>query len=878
MTATSPVPYPELWAKTGTDPNGATYGYPLYNHLDDTASIAEAVIDRWLGPKGSSPYTRLSKALGIAPEKALTFACLAHDIGKADPHFQAKVEELARNNPWYKPPVGPGAPHNIVSAQATQAFLDTYGATRGAKRGWATVLAGHHGMFPASADRPLKTNDYETWSNVRLTLLSHLCELHGIAESDIETMGLIEWRAGDITLMTSLLITCDWLASNEDAFPITAGPSVATGRERAREARHKLALGPAWAPAQQPLDKWQHRFGLEASARLHDSQQDVLDAARRMDASGGMLLIESATGSGKSAAALIAADIIAAKTKARGIIYAQPSQATANSALPTVASWVAKHPTGAPVGAALAHGKAELVQDAHDVYRLSDGAISTHQWSVGRLAPFAPVTISTIDQVLQAVLKARYAVLRQAAIVGKVIVLDEVHSSDTHMSVYLDRLLEYAGYWGTSVIAMSATLSDTRRKELVSAYESGRNKGEAPKHKAAPQRVSNNEHARVTAVRSSGTFTLVRRQKEGTVIDISFGPHAEQDIAESVVNEAIHCPSCIGVVLDTVGRSQRVFDAISTGAPTGTEVVLLHSRFTALDRRAIESRVTESLGRNGTRPESLIVVATQVVEQALDLDFDMLYTDIAPADMLVQRMGRLHRHDRQRPTARRNAQVVITGVDFEFARPAFASGIDTVYDAATLYETLAVIQNKQCISRPQDVPSLMREVFDERAVFPAAWGEMTDVLDARARAQDETRANAETAVLPPPYNKGWWKDIETVLGSSEHTPGVRAGFRTTEVCLLARRGSEVVPISADDTEPHSAAAIAASSVAVPSFIIEQAKNEPACAKPDWWPKRGPSSWAVPVTLDGRQAVLGDWVISYDSIAGVRVRLEKQRDG
>ena len=172
----------------------------------------------------------------------------------------------------------------------------------------------------------------------------------------------------------------------------------------------------------------------------------------------------------------------------------------------------------------------------------------------------------------------------------------------------------------------------------------------------------------------------------------------------------------------------------------------------------------------------------------------------------------------------------------------------------------------------------MREVFDEQAVFPAAWGEMTDVLDARARAQDETRTSAQTAVLPPPYNKGWWKDIETFLRSSDHTPGVRAGFYTTEVCLLERYDSEVVPISADEAEPHSAAAIAASSVAVPSFIIEQAKNEPACAKPDWWPKRGPSSWAVPVTLDGRQAVLGDWVISYDSIAGVRVRLEKQRDG
>ena len=101
MTALSPVPHPELWAKTAPGAEaGTTYGYPLYNHLDDTASVAEAVIERWVGAEGSTAYSRLSEHLGIPPEKALTFACLAHDIGKADPHFQAKVEELACSNPW----------------------------------------------------------------------------------------------------------------------------------------------------------------------------------------------------------------------------------------------------------------------------------------------------------------------------------------------------------------------------------------------------------------------------------------------------------------------------------------------------------------------------------------------------------------------------------------------------------------------------------------------------------------------------------------------------------------------------------------------------------------------------------------------------------
>lgn len=883
MTAPSPVPYPELWAKTATGAEtGTTYGYPLYNHLDDTASVAEAVIERWVGAKNSAAYTKLSEHLGIPPEKALTFACLAHDIGKADPHFQAKVEELACSNPWYTTPVGVGAPHNIVSAQTVREFLSRHGAIRPATRGWATVLAGHHGVLDGTTERPKKMNNYETWLKARLDLLDVLCETHGISELDLEALGRIEWRAGTVTLLTSLLITCDWLASNETAFPIPAMPGIETGRARADKAMgENLALGPTWEPDENPAGQWQKRFNLPPDTELHDAQKDVLDAARRMSDKGGLLLIESATGSGKSAAALLAADIVAAKTGATGIIYAQPSQATANSALPTVASWVAKHPSGAPVGASLAHGKARFVQDASDVYRLSDGAITTHWWTTGRLAPFAPVTVSTIDQVLQSVLKARYAALRQAALVGKVVVLDEVHSSDSHMSVYLERFLEYAGYWGTTVIAMSATLSDTRRHSLVTAYESGMTGRASQRETPEPTQPrgtslpTTTAHSRVTVLGSSGLRDTGRLEESGTEIAVSFGAVAAEDIAKEVSQQVIQRPSCVGVVLNTVSRAQDVFEAVSAAVPE-VEVVLLHSRFTVTDRREIEQRVTDALGRNGSRPESLVVVATQVVEQALDLDFDVLYIDIAPVDMLVQRLGRLHRHDRTRPAGRERAEAVVTGVDMAGGtRPEFAPGIDTVYDPATLYQTLACLIDKQHISRPQDVPGLVRAVFDACPQFPASWGDMSDVLDARDEAETAARTHAEKAVLPAPYDRGWWKSIETILGDADYTPGVRAGSYTTEICLLRRDGEEVVPVSAGDADPKSETTIAASTVPVPNYVIEDNYNDLVNARPVWWPKRGATRWLAPVVLDGGGAEIGQWVLRYDSRIGVRVG---KRDG
>lgn len=883
MTAPTPVPYPELWAKTATGAEtGTTYGYPLYNHLDDTASVVEAVVERWVGAKNSAAYTKLSEHLGIPPEKALTFACLAHDIGKADPHFQAKVEELACSNPWYTTPVGVGAPHNIVSAQTVQEFLSRHGATRPAKRGWATVLAGHHGVLVGTTERPKKMNDHEMWLQVRIDLLETLCSAHGISEADLEALGRIEWRTGTVTLLTSLLITCDWLASNETAFPIPAMPGIETGKARAEKAMgENLALGPVWAPEPNP-EGWQKRFHLPPGTELHDAQRDVLSAAQRMSDEGGLLLIESATGSGKSAAALLAADIVAAKTGATGIIYAQPSQATANSALPTVASWVAKHPSGAPVGASLAHGKARFVQDVSDIHRLSDGAITTHWWTTGRLAPFAPVTVSTIDQVLQSVLKARYAVLRQAALVGKVVVLDEVHSSDSHMSVYLERFLEYAGYWGTTVIAMSATLSDARRRSLVTAYESGMTRRAPRREDPEPDRPRGTSlptaaaHSRVTVLDSSGLRDTGRLEENGTEIAVSFGAVAAEDIAKEVSQQVIQRPSCVGVVLNTVSRAQDVFEAVSAGVPGGTEVVLLHSRFTVTDRREIEQRVVEALGRNGSRPESLVVVATQVVEQALDLDFDVLYTDIAPADMLVQRLGRLHRHDRTRPAGRERAEAVVTGVDFEMSpRPEFAPGIDTVYDPATLYQTLACLVDKQRISRPQDVPGLVHAVFDACPQFPASWGDMSDVLEARGEAEVAARTHAEKAVLPAPYDTGWWKSIETILGDADYAPGVRAGSYTTEVCLLHRGGEEVVPVSAGDADPKSETAIAASTVPVPNYVIEDNYNDLVSARPAWWPKRGSTRWLAPVVLDGGEAEIGQWVLRYDSRVGVRVG---KRDG
>ena len=158
----------------------------------------------------------------------------------------------------------------------------------------------------------------------------------------------------------------------------------------------------------------------------------------------------------------------------------------------------------------------------------------------------------------------------------------------------------------------------------------------------------------------------------------------------NLIEDKMSDGGCIGIIRDTVARAQDTFDALDSRLDC--EVVLVHSRFLAPQRARREADLVRRLGRSGeSRPDRLVVVGTQVLEQSLDVDFDLLISDIAPIDLLLQRIGRLHRHDRQRPVPLREATCLVTGVDAWLEDgPQFSRGIELVYEPDFLLRTAAI--------------------------------------------------------------------------------------------------------------------------------------------------------------------------------------------
>ena len=423
-----------------------------------------------------------------------------------------------------------------------------------------------------------------------------------------------------------------------------------------------------------------------------------------------------------------------------------------------------------------------------------------NDWLRGRKkGVLANFLVCTIDQVLMAALQMKHVSLRQLALANKVIIIDECHAYDTYMREYLKRTLEWLGGFHNPVILLSATLPALLRRELVDAYikgyasvlgRSGSQMGQptevAPRrftsmeaftdryskprnHKTSassqagdrqPSQEENDSddlHAYPLITYTSGTTCRTSSvQPSGRAVDIDC--HVIDDDLEhlsGLLQERLAEGGCAAVICDTVDRAQRTATAL-TDVFGSDQVRLTHSRFIDRDRMDNERELRERLGpdatlSNGGRPRRLIVVGTQVLEQSLDIDFDFMITDIAPVDLLLQRMGRLHRHQRgqgetDRPVGLRNASCYLRGIaSWDADGPVFPDYVDSVYPSASLLEALAVLGLQENSARrllhlPDDIAPLVRTAYDSDAVvrlIPQAWLGRYQ-LDAHKRAEKDT--------------------------------------------------------------------------------------------------------------------------------------------
>jgi CRISPR-associated endonuclease/helicase Cas3 len=780
-----------VWAKSHTDPSQGlvlTGWLPLHQHLDDTAAIAGHLWDEWV-PR--SVKTMLSATFGgdLAARSLLVWLAGVHDVGKASPAFAVQVPLLASIMEDAGLPIDPriagseerrSTRHELVSFLAIRDWLlETHRFGRAQASLIASVAAAHHGRPPTDQNivdaEPLEhlVGD-RAWRGVRREFLARADAWHA------ESGAIDSWRTADIqqpalVILSALVIIADWLASSDEfpLAPIGAQP-IETASDRATRAWAYLRFPRPWQAHPESTDAatlLAERFALPPGATPHPTQAAMVEQALRVPRPE-LLILEAEMGSGKTEAALLAAEILAARFGMSGIFVGLPTQATTDAMFSRLLKWTERLGLDAPSTVYLARGKSQLNPefgrltaaafrsiDREDAgHAPSDSLLIAHRWfSEPRRGPLSTFVAGTVDQALFAGLRSRYVMLRHLAFASKVVIIDEAHAYDEYMEQFLTRILEWLGAYGAPVILLSATLPSGRRREFLEAYDRGRDalravvddtdmpRGERKARREAEEQRHEQRYARIrgdvgypliTVTDAAGAPRVARPAAAGPARRVEITRLDDEPAAlVSLLHGALREGGNVAVIRNTVRRAQETASVLRDEL-TDIPVSLAHSRFLGLDRARKDRELLGLYGRAGARPSTSVVVATQVLEQSLDVDFDLIVTDIAPIDLLLQRSGRLHRHrERERPGPLRAARLVITGADAATVPPEPDRGTLHVYDRAVLLRTLGVLENRSSFLVPDEIPQLVEAVYDPRlTVVPDAW---QSALAAAEKVRDE---------------------------------------------------------------------------------------------------------------------------------------------
>lgn len=869
-----------LWAKTGGGEDRNLWS-PLYVHLGDSAFIARKLWNAWLPGSVKQYISGFVNGDNAAAGTLVSWLAGVHDIGKATPGFQYKVPERAE----LVEEMGLPLPHQHMMnrpfshAYMGEVILESWldGREWDYSRAYGSVIGAHHGAPPSNEDvlskiiekstyAPIEGLGNQDWQSAQLELLNWVFELTGMANYENIFQACSMPQPVQV-LVSALLIMSDWIASNSDFFPLVS--SVANNEElcvRADTAWALLSLPSAWHAVQDNLgdqELFHSRFdSLPENATLRPAQLEALHSVLGLDGPG-LLIIEAPMGNGKTEASLLCAEVLAAKTGSGGVAYLLPTMATTNAMFGRVEKWLEHVPDarGKSVQSMqLLHSKAALNGDFSKLRSwgstwMGDGEgsqtaedIIAHQWFGGRKRGLlSSFVVGTVDQLLMAALKTRHVQLRHLGLAGKVVVIDEVHAYDAYMNTYLDRVLTWLGAYGVPTILLSATLPANRRNELIHAYR-GRDRKTSSGHSRrrdvpdAPRKATGEPaYPLITVAPRQGEldenmYRMCSESSVGTDVIVQ-GMDDDDTILVAHLKDLLSDGGCACVLRDTVGRAQHTYGQLKREFGE-KQVKLVHSRFIAVDRMANDAELLRLLGPDSDeRPEKLIVVGTQVIEQSLDIDFDVMITDLAPIDLLLQRMGRLHRHQRgkgqsERPKKLQQARCFITGVEnWEEKPPSFSEGVNKVYPSALLWESILALRTKAnengdvVVNLPHDIARLVEleyAVPDEaeeepsnciRLCVPTSWADaMQTAEDELQKRREDSRGRAEAWLLdkPKPEKKkrssliGWLRDSYTSMDEEKGRAAVRDTDESIEVVAVQRQSNELslLPWVAQIEERH----------------------------------------------------------------------------
>lgn len=668
------------WGKADEKYVGPQTWHPLAYHCLDVAAVAESW---WI----TCPPLQRNFLAAFACETSqgeklrawMQFFVALHDLGKFDLRFQLKAPPAvaAAWRPFEKKDHGL-SPKEITefdhghagiawAKQEYQTWLKPSSIESTVWEHWQPWLAavtGHHGDFYPPRMDGLALNTDETLiehdRDARHAFVDVLENLFikpvGLSLQDLPPPCSTHAR----TLLAGFCAVCDWIGSNAEVFDYRAPDTALPDYYNARLAQIRSSALLA-------------RFGLLATASAYSGVSALLNSNESprgiqtqiddLPATPGLTLIEAPTGSGKTEAALAYAWRLLDAGVADSIVFALPTQATANAMLLRAEAFAGQVFGNANV--VLAHGKRQFNEAFQKL--AESGKRTTSQGKVEAAVQCAAwlansrkrvflgqVGVCTVDQVLLSVLPVRHKFVRGFGLAKSVLIVDEVHAYDAYMHGLLGEVLRQQKATGGSAILLSATLPANLRTKLLQTWDaSGQDDAPYPAlwHATSgiviPRTVSDAQQPK-------------RREVEIECLKL-VDAFPDTDLIERII-KAAEAGAQVAIVMNLVDSAQRLAQQLRN--QTTVSVELFHARFRFIDRQKKERATLEHFGREAARLTGRILVATQVVEQSLDLDFDWMLTQICPVDLLFQRLGRLHRHAReQRPAGFESPRCTVLSVD-----------------------------------------------------------------------------------------------------------------------------------------------------------------------------------------------------------------------
>lgn len=803
----------QLWGKAR--PRGSCPAHPLLCHMVDVAAVAGVLLTRIVAPAVRKRLLAFHPEGEEAALRTLLFIVALHDLGKVTPAFQAKVE-------WARALLGGlgfdlNAPadarhHGDVGLVFVRRALCSLGLRRTDARALARAVAAHHGEFATDACLNKEPGSLERgarpqWDAAREGVIAHLRALFGV-----DVLRSHEIDHAFVVLLAGFTSVADWIGSMDEVFVYEPPQASLAAYWTVALQRAEVALG--HAGMREGVARAPRTFGELFPKYSPWPLHRAADALAQALVEPTLVVVEAPMGEGKTEAALLLAEAVAARLGQRGLYIGLPTQATANQMLGRVKTFLERAHAGERSTLVLAHGEADLVDRFQQIVAVYDrdeqrgSGVRAESWFLSKKRTLlAEHAVGTIDQALLGVMRTMHAFVRLYGLAGKTVVLDEVHAYDTYTGTLLDRLVEWLAAMGCTVLLLSATLPSSRRETLLGAYRRGLGC-------AASTPATVTRYPRITVASRDG---IVPQHFVPRGVSVPVRLERRSDDVEDIAREvlaAVADGGCAGWICNTVDRAQAACDAVRRLDPELPRL-LLHARLLPTERASRERRLEAWLGPEGPgveRPARCVVIGTQVLEQSLDVDFDVLFSDVAPVDLVLQRAGRLHRHVRSnRSSSHAMPRLLLVQPDGAW-ESANIKAVAVVYAELLVRGTMRALAKRTSIVLPDDIEPLVEEVYSSETL---AAGEALFAASLKYRGEASAqRSDAERRLMPrPSLEDDIFGDLRVIFDDDED-PGLHEMLRAVTrdgrlsvdiVCLVRRDGvlyadeSSSTPIDLDVT-------------------------------------------------------------------------------